>query len=64
MYINTSKMKIITNYIETCKSYRGMNTLISIIKTTQILYKEIVAVCSDNSKRKHTVWAEHRIFKC
>jgi len=57
-------MKIITNYIETCKSYRGMNTLISIIKTTQILYKEIVAVCSDNSKRKHTVWAEHRIFKC
>jgi len=64
MYINTLETKIITNYIKVCNSYRTMNTPISIIKVTQILYREIIAVCSDNDKRKHTVWAEHRIFNC
>jgi len=39
-----------------------MHTLISIIKISQTLHREIVAVCSDNGKRQHTVWAEHRIF--
>jgi hypothetical protein len=40
-----------------------MTKLISIIKITQILYREIVAVCSDNNTRKYILWAERRIFK-
>ena len=51
MSTNTLNTKIITNCIKVCNSYRAMNTLSAIIKTTQILYREIVAVCSDDHTR-------------
>jgi hypothetical protein len=36
---------------------------VSVIKTSQLmLYKEIIAVCSEiHTKHKYTVWAERRI---
>ena len=38
----------------------------SVIKTSQLMmYKEIIAVCSEiNTKHINTVWAERRIAEC
>ena len=53
-------IKIKLNY--SSSPYRAVNTM-SVIQTSQLmLYREIIAVCSEiHTKHKHTVWTERRI---
>ena len=56
--------KINLNYIQIFSPYRAVNTLRLCFKNQSMLYREIIAVCSEiyTKTHKYAVWAERRIF--
>jgi hypothetical protein len=54
----------IANCVQRLGLYRAINT-VPIIKTSQLmLYREVIAVCSQiHTKHEHTVWAERIIYE-
>ena len=54
--INTLKTKINLNYIARFSSYRTVNTCLWLIKTILwMLYRDVIAVCSDNHTKNTSV---------